>query len=375
MRQAVLQESLSGLRVRCLACARRCIIQPGKSGLCRVRTNSDGMLKLNSYGRIAVGHADVIEKKPAYHYRPGSKLLSIGTVGCNWFCDFCINSELSQSERIIGERHSPEGVVQLAKQNRCDGIAYTYNEPLIALEYAHDIGMAAHQNGLFNVIVSNGYGTPEAVDLLSEFADCVVVGLKANGSASFLRNHSRVPSTMPIFETLSGLKKNNIHIEISDLIIPTLGDSLEQAMTVSRWIVNTLGPDAPIHFVAYYPASKLSTIPMTPLDVLEAHCEVAANEGLRYVYVANFPGNEHENTYCPNCKQIAIERFGYDIQAWRLDQENKCMNCGYQLPIIGSKTYTAPEERYAPVIFPPFDLLYVCEGLSSSGEQPPEQLP
>jgi pyruvate formate lyase activating enzyme len=375
MRQTVLQESLSGLRVRCLACARRCIIHPGQNGLCGVRTNSDGILKLNSYGRIAVGHADVIEKKPAYHYRPGSKLLSIGTVGCNWFCDFCINSELSQTNKIIGERHSVEGVVQLAKQNRCDGIAYTYNEPLIALEYAHDIGMAAHQNGLFNVIVSNGYGTAEAVDLLSEFADCVVVGLKANGSESFLRNHSRVPSSMPIFETLSNLKKNNIHIEISDLIIPTLGDSLEQAMAVSRWIVNTLGPDAPIHFVAYYPASRLSTIPMTPLDVLEAHCEVAANEGLKYVYVANFPGNEHENTYCPNCKQTAIERFGYDIQAWRLDQENKCMNCGYQLPIIGSKTYTAPEERYAPVIFPPFDLLHVCEGLSSSGEQPPGQLP
>ena len=369
MPQTVLQESLSGLRVRCLACARRCIIHPGQNGLCGVRTNSDGILKLNSYGRIAVGHADVIEKKPAYHYRPGSKLLSIGTVGCNWFCDFCINSELSQTNKIIGERHSPEGVVQLAKQNRCDGIAYTYNEPLIALEYAHDIGMAAHQNGLFNVIVSNGYGTPEAVDLLSEFADCVVVGLKANGSESFLRKHSRVPSSMPIFETLSGLKKNNIHIEISDLIIPTLGDSLEKATTVSRWIVNTLGSDVPIHFVAYYPASRLSTIPMTPLDVLEAHCKVAAKEELRYVYVANFPGNEHENTYCPNCKQIVIERFGYDIQAWRLGQENKCMNCGYHLPIIGSRTYTAPEERYAPVIFPPYDLLHVCEGLSSSEEE------
>jgi pyruvate formate lyase activating enzyme len=327
------------------------------------------MLNLNSYGRIAVAYADVIEKKPIYHYRPGSKLLSIGTVGCNWFCDFCINSGISQTEKIAGENYGPEQVVQLAKQYKSEGIAYTYNEPLIFLEYARDIGIVAHQNGLFNVVVSNGYGTPEAVRFLSEFADCIVVGLKASASADFLTKHSRVPSTRPIFETLSELKKNNIHIEISNLVVPGMGDSLDQAAVLSRWIVDTLGPDTPIHFVTYFPSSKLSNVPMTPTNTLDAHCEVASKAGLRYVYVANFPGNERENTYCPNCKEIVVARFAYDIQAWRLDNENRCLNCGYKVPIIGSRTYTAPEERYAPVIFPPMDMIYVCEGLVSAGER------
>jgi pyruvate formate lyase activating enzyme len=371
--QRMLQEPLSNLRVKCLACARRCVIRSGGVGLCKVRTNSRGSLKLDTYGKIAVGHADVIEKKPAYHFWPGSKLLSVGTVGCNWLCDFCINSEISQTGVIFGESYNPDDVVQLAKQYRCDGIAYTYNEPSIFLEFARDIGVAAHQSGLFNVVVSNGYGTPEAVELFAEFVDCMVVGLKANASTSFLRKHSGVPSAEPIFETLSGLKKNNVHIEVSDLVVPVMGDSLDQAGTLSRWIVDMLGPETPVHFVAYYPSSKLSDVPMTPLNTLEAHCKAAYDAGLRYVYVANFPGNDHESTYCPRCKEIVIARFGYEIRTWRLDQKNRCLSCGQRIPMIGGPIYTPPEERYAPVIFPPMDMLYVCEGLASGREQDEEK--
>jgi len=206
---SVLCALLSHERLRCLACARRCVIGSGRSGYCHVRTNAGGVLALRNYGRVVTAHVDTIEKKPAYHFRPGSKLLSIGTVGCNWSCDFCINSSISQTCKIRGECLAPEDVIHLAEQYGCQGIAYTYNEPLVFIEFARDTGTLAHQAGLFNVVVSNGYGTPEAISALSEFADCVVVGLKASASPSFLKKHAGVRSPEPIFETMRSLHRKN----------------------------------------------------------------------------------------------------------------------------------------------------------------------
>jgi pyruvate formate lyase activating enzyme len=365
LQRKVLFEQLAPQRFRCVACARRCTIRRGDTGFCRFRANSDGTLLLNNYGRVVAAHVDTIEKKPVYHYRPGSKLLSIGTVGCNWRCDYCINPRVSQTDEIAGKKLSPEDVVRLAKQYGCHGIAYTYNEPLVFIEFARDIGIIAHREGLFNVVVSNGYGTPEAVDALSEFADCVTIGLKANASPSFLRKHAGVPSPKPIFETLLDLKRRTgIHIEISDLILDQRGDSPKHAKTLSRWICEQMGADTPLHFVKFFPSHKMDRIPPASSDVLEAHCSIAGEAGLRYVYIANSPGHKRENTYCPNCGNIVIARFGYSINDWRLDDNNRCKNCGFEVAVVGNLTYTPPEERYVPVIFPPMDLLYVCEGLS-----------
>jgi len=356
---------LPGHRLRCLACARRCVIEQGRRGFCRVRTNEDGALVAANYGRVVTGHIDVIEKKPAYHYRPGSKLLSIGTVGCNWSCDFCVNAQISQADEVTGKRFSPSDVIQLAKQYGCQGIAYTYNEPLVFIEFARDIGILAHREGLFNVVVSNGYGTPEAVDAALESADCIIVGLKANASPSFLRKHSGIPSPNPIFETLLDLKRRaGIHIEISDLILGQGGDSRSEARTLCRWIYRELGSETPLHFVRFYPSHQMNGAPPTSSSVLEAHYDIARKAGLRYVYIANFPGHERENTYCPNCGKIVIGRFGYGVQTWNLDSENRCKGCGQRIPIVGALTETPPEERYAPVVFPPMDMLYICEGLS-----------
>lgn len=361
----VLYKSLARKRLRCVACARRCIINLGKSGCCKVRANADGTLVMGNYGRVVTAHVDVIEKKPIYHYRPGSKLLSVGTVGCNWNCDFCINSTISQACEITGEKLSPDGIVRLAKRHGCQGIAYTYNEPLVFVEFARDTGIIAHQAGLFNVVVTNGYGTPEAVDALSEFADCITVGLKANASPSFLRKHARIPSPKPIFATLVDLKRRaNTHIEISDVVFERDGGSLRQARDLCRWIYGRIGADIPLHFVRFYPSYKMAVAPSTSSRVLEAHCNAAKRAGLRYTYVANFPGHERENTYCPNCGKTVIARFGYNVHAWNLDYQNKCDGCGYQIPLVGGLTRTPPEERYAPVVFPPMDMLYVCEGLS-----------
>ena len=350
--------------VRCLACGRRCTIDDGGAGFCGVRFNSNGALSASNYGRIATAHVDTIEKKPIYHYRPGSKLLSLGTVGCNWSCDFCINYHISQSGENIGQPRSPENVVQLAKQYRCNGIAFTYNEPLVYLEFARDIGILAHEEGLFNAVVTNGYGTPEAVDALSEFADCVVVGLKGNASADFLHKHSGVRDVEPVFDTISQLKKKTrIHLEISDLVVPQDGDSLEQARVLCTWINNEMGPDTPIHFISLHPSYKVNTISMTSQEVLEAHCKVATEAGLRYSYIANFPGHVGENTYCPNCKKIAVARLAYNINAWYLGKDNRCTTCGYKLPIRGGLVHTPYEECNAAVIFPPYDYQYLCEGL------------
>jgi len=351
--------------IECHACARHCTIRPGETGFCRVRTNENGKIKLLTYGRVVTAHVDTIEKKPAYHYRPGSNLLSLGTVGCNWTCDFCINYPISQSHEIKGEYFSLEAIIQFAKTYKCKGIAFTYNEPLIWLEFARDIGELAHREGLFNVIVTNGYGTAEAIDLMSTFADSVTVGLKANASQKFLKEHSGISDPEPVFTSLQRLKRRNVHLEISDLIIPQGGDSLEEASHLCKWIRSELGPDTPIHFISFIPSYKMSTVQATSQTVLEAHCKTALESGLRYVYIANFPGHKRENTYCPNCNGIVIARFAYGIHRWNLDNENRCKACDYKIPIIGCLTQTPPEDRYAPVIFPPMDLLYVCEGLTA----------
>jgi pyruvate formate lyase activating enzyme len=363
--EALLYTRLSGKKLRCLACARRCQIDRGGRGYCRVRLNSNGRLVLGNYGRVVTAHIDTIEKKPVYHYRPGSKLLSIGTVGCNWSCDYCFNACISQADEISGEELSPQDLVRLAKKYGCQGIAYTYNEPLVFLEFASDTGILAHQEGLFNMVVTNGYGTPEAVKALSQFADCVTVGLKANASQGFLRKHSDVLASKPIFRTLVGLKRRTgVHIEISDLVLGQGGDSPSKARTLCRWIHREMGPDTPLHFVRFHPSHQMREAQSTTSSVLETHYHMAAETGLRYVYIANVPGHERENTFCPNCGKMVIGRFGYEIRTWNLDEENRCKGCGYGIPIVGGLTENAPEERYAPVVFPPMDMLYVCEGLS-----------
>ena len=361
----VLYKQLTRGRLRCIACARCCIVDLGEAGFCGVRANVCGALALGSYGRVAAAHVDTIEKKPIYHYKPGSKLLSIGTIGCNWDCDFCINSPISQTSEITGQALSPDGIVRLAKRYGCQGIAYTYNEPLVFIEFARDIGLIAHRAGLFNVVVSNGYGTPEAVDALSQFADCVAVGLKASASSSFLRKHAGVRSIQPIFQTLLGIKrKANIHVEISDVVFEPDSGSLRRARDLCRWVYRKMGQNTPLHFVRFYPSHKMCASQPTSSGLLEEHYDIARRAGLRYVYVANYPGHERESTYCPNCGNKVIGRFGYGIQAWNLDSKNRCKSCGSAISIVGTLTETPAEERYAPVIFPPMDMLYVCEGLS-----------
>jgi len=336
--------------VRCTACARYCQIGEGQIGLCGIRDNHGGKLYLSNYGRVIVGNVDPIEKKPVMHYRPGSKIFSIATTGCNWLCRYCQNYDISQRRKVEGEEYTPREIVELAKRTGSQGIAYTYNEPTIFLEYAHDVGLEAHKEGIFNVFVSNGFGTPEGVKLMSEFLDCITVDFKGNGQPSFLRRYVGIPGPEPIFETLNALRKSHVHIEVTDLVVPTVGDNLEEARKLSKWVRDNLGEDTPMHFLRFHPDYKMMEFMPTPIATLERHYAVAKEEGLRYVYLGNVPGHPYENTYCPSCGTLLVKRYGFEITGWHLTGDGRCPKCGEKIPIAGSLEQSYREFRYFSVI-------------------------
>jgi len=351
MKEAVLYERLQNNRVRCTACARYCNIPENMIGLCGIRKNIEGKLYLLVYGKIIASHIDPIEKKPLVHFHPGSKVLSIATTGCNWLCQYCQNFDISQRRKVEGMDVNPEDVVEMAIKTRSEGITYTYNEPTIFIEFARDVGVIARKNGLFNTFVSNGYLTPEAIKMLTEFLDAITVDFKGNAEKNFMQKYIIVPGPEPIFDALLELKKTNIHVEITDLVVPQIGDNIESARKLARWIYENLGLDTPLHFLRFHPDYKLQNLPWTPVETLEKHWKVAKEEGLRYVYIGNVPGHPLENTYCPECGNVVIERFSFDITGWYLDEENRCKYCGYKLPIIGKLSKNVTKPRFLPVFW------------------------
>jgi pyruvate formate lyase activating enzyme len=519
-------------KIVCTACARYCKIGEGQVGLCGIRGVHDGKLWLYVYGRVITGHVDPIEKKPVQHYRPGSKIFSIATTGCNWLCRYCFvaetpietnmgiisigsifnsasptdrpeirlasrvkvrthanrwrivrkayrhwysgsivhvvaqhgtafrvtpnhgifvptrdgtvarreagsltegdqliiprliesrpivrhptwvlagggeeerdaaanaerteiaaasvpververdqyvgnvynievegdhsytangfavancqNFDISQRRKVEGIEVEPPDVVRMTLEQGCQGLAYTYNQPTIFIEFARDIGMLARKAGLINIFVSNGYDTPETVAEMAKFLDCVTVDFKGSGETDFVRKYINIPNADPIFQTILDMRDTKkIHIEITDLIVPQVGDSLDAARHLSKWVYDHLGPDTPIHFLRFHPDYKMMEFPWTPVETLEKHCAVAKEAGLKYVYVGNVPGHPLEHTYCPGCGAVAVKRFGFDITGWYLDKENKCKKCGTKIAIVGSLEKTARENRFYGVL-------------------------
>src|ERR687897_1791912 len=228
------------------------------------------------YGRINAGHIDPIEKKPVTHYMPGSSIYSIATTGCNWLCKYCQNYDISQRRKIEGTEMTPKLVVKTALNYGVQGIAYTYNEPSIFIEFAKDCGIEAHKKGLFNIFVSNGYDTPQSIDMMSKFLDCITVDFKGSGEEKFVRQYIGIPNSKPVFESIKQIKETtNIHIEITDLIVPQVGDNLEAARKLCKFIYNELGPDTPIHFLRFHPDYKMMEFESTPIDILEKHYVIA----------------------------------------------------------------------------------------------------
>jgi pyruvate formate lyase activating enzyme len=323
-------------RIKCTACARYCEIPEGKDGLCGIRGVANGRLQLYAYGRIIAGHIDPIEKKPVTHYMPGSSIYSIATTGCNWLCKYCQNYDISQRRKIEGTEMTPKLIVKTAINHGVHGIAYTYNEPSIFIEFAKDCGIEAHKKGLFNIFVSNGYDTPQSIDMMSKFLDCITVDFKGSGEEKFVRQYIGIPNSKPVFESIKQIKETtNIHIEITDLIVPQVGDNLEAARKLCKFIYNELGPDTPIHFLRFHPDYKMMEFESTPIDILEKHYVIAKEEGLRFAYLGNVPGHFLENTYCPECNNVVVKRYGFNILSWNLDSDNCCNQCKYAIPIKG----------------------------------------
>jgi pyruvate formate lyase activating enzyme len=340
-KEATLYTRLPSGRLRCTACARFCEIPEGKVGLCGVRGVVDSKLRLFVYGRVIAGHIDPIEKKPVTHYRPGSSIFSIATTGCNWLCKYCQNYDISQRRKIEGTEMTPEQVVDSAVNYGAEGIAYTYNEPSIFIEFARDCGIQAHKRGIFNIFVSNGYDTIESVNMMKDFLDCITIDFKGSGKQEFVRQFIGIPNADPIFQTLKNIRdKTTIHTEITDLIVPEVGDDLDAARKLCRFIYDELGPDTPIHFLRFHPDYKMMEFGNTPIETLEKHHSIAKEIGLKYAYVGNVPGHPLEHTYCPECKNIVVERYGFSIGSWNLDANNCCNRCGYPIPIIGKPNKT-----------------------------------
>jgi pyruvate formate lyase activating enzyme len=335
MKEAFLYSADKG-RIRCTACSRYCLLGEGQTGFCGIRKNIGGHLFLLSYGRAAAVAVDPIEKKPLYHYLPGGRVLSLATSGCSWACKYCQNYDISQRREITGDYLEPEDVVSMALQSGSDGISYTYNEPSIFAEYAHDIGILAKKRGLFSTFVSNGYESSESISYLREFLDAISIDFKGNGNDIFGRKYIGIMSYAPVFETLKRLKAAGIYTEITDLVVPVkgVGDNPDDARNLAVWIRENLGKDVPLHFTRFHPDYLMMDVPATPIETLERHHSIAKEEGLKFVYIGNVPGHPLENTYCPNCGKELVKRFGFHITSYKITEDGRCPFCGEDMHII-----------------------------------------
>ncbi|MEM5872449.1 MAG: AmmeMemoRadiSam system radical SAM enzyme [Candidatus Aenigmatarchaeota archaeon] len=337
MKEAIFYKKLRNA-VKCNLCARGCVIPEGQLGFCRTRKNINGKLYSLVYGKLCSVAIDPIEKKPLYHFAPGSHTLSISTVGCTFNCRFCCNYEISQEwKEIVGEEYLPKDIVEIALNHKCEGISYTYTEPTVQFEFSLDTAKIAKQKGLYNMWVSNGYTKPEAIKQISKYLDAVTLDFKGSANEEFYKKYSLVPKVEPMFDALLAYKQNKVYIEITNLIIPKIGDNLQDLKKLCKWIVDNLGSETPFHILQFFPTYKLLDLPRTPLETLEKAYDVAKKEGLKYVYVGNVFGHKYENTYCPKCKNVLIERTILGVTNFFLKKDLRCPNCKTKIPIFGEK--------------------------------------
>ena len=336
-KETLIYEKLDDNKVKCGICPRRCLINPGNIGNCGSRQNIDGILYSLTYGLISSVAIDPMEKKPLYHFYPGHSILSISSVGCNFHCRHCQNSSISQVKATNhGLREmSAEKIVKHAKNNNCGHIAYTYNEPLIWLEFILDVAKLAHKNGIKNVLVTNGYVTLEAFDLIKNYIDAANVDVKAFRD-EFYKEIVGVPSVKPVLDTVKTMFNSNVLVEITNLIIPTKNDNMGDIKALCEWIKTELSDEVPLHFSAFRPMYKLMNVPSTPKSTLDEAYKVASDVGLKHVYVGNVYDPDKNTTFCPNCNAIVIERRGYSISCKNLTSNNTCKKCNTSINVVGT---------------------------------------
>jgi len=334
MREAMLYEKLVNSAVRCHVCQWRCVIRPDKYGLCRMRHNVEGSLEVLNYGKVSSVAVDPIEKKPLFHFHPASRVFSLGSWGCNFQCKHCQNWQISHQVDGMVERASqnisPEEAIKLTKQHGCDGIAWTYNEPAIWLEYTLDSAKLAKKENLYTVYVTNGFSTEEALDVMGPYLDVWRVDLKGF-SDSLYQGLAKVIRWRKILDVARRAQdKWKMHVEVVTNIIPTLNDDDEQLEGIARWIRDDLGELTPWHVTRFHPQYQMQHLPPTPISTIERACEIGKRAGLRFIYAGNMPGHNGENTVCYSCGKLAVERTGYHTRITGLDG-SKCRYCGADL--------------------------------------------
>lgn len=323
-------EKLPNRKIKCNLCPRECVIDDLERGYCGVRENRGGTYYTLVYGNPCSAHLDPIEKKPLFHFMPGTLAFSIATVGCNVFCKFCQNWQISQArpEQIDSLDMPPESVVETAVQRQCTSIAYTYTEPVVFTEYMYDTAKAGQKQGIKSVMISNGYIQKQPMKELCGVLDAVKVDLKA-----FTQRFYRelvAGELRPVLDTLAFLRQQDMWTEIVYLIIPGQNDDSKELDQLTKWIVKEMGPDTPLHFSRFYPQYRLKNLPATPVSTLEMARKIALDNGLYYVYIGNVPGHEAENTYCPSCNRLLIKRVGYRITQNTI-QNNHCPDCNRRI--------------------------------------------
>lgn len=331
MKEAFFYEKLDNLAVKCFLCPHECLINNNDTGVCSVRKNQGGTLFSLVYGKTIAENTDPIEKKPLYHFMPGTKSFSLSTVGCNLKCRHCQNYEISQMPRdrkmISGRDTSPEELVRFAKNNSCDSISFTYSEPTIFYEFAHDIAKLSKAQGLKNIMVTNGYINRKPLEEIAPYIDGANIDLKAF-SQEFYRKICGA-RLQPVLDSIRLYKKLGIWIEITTLIIPGLNDKEDELQNLAEFIVS-IGNNIPWHVTAFYPTYNLLEKPRTSIDQLIKARKIGINAGLRYIYTGNIPGYEGENTYCYKCKKLLIERTGFKVENYNI-KDGFCPECNKKI--------------------------------------------
>ena len=344
-REAMLYEPGRSGRLHCRLCAHGCRIRPGQFGSCGVRQHIDGRLITHAYGKAVALNVDPIEKKPLYHFLPGSLALSVGTVGCNFQCGFCQNWQISQVREldgpsIPGRRAEPAQLVEQAQAHGCRTIAYTYNEPTIFFEYAYDTAVLAHQRGLHNIFVTNGYMTAEALETIAPVLDAANVDLKAFSDDFYRRSCGA--SLQPVLETIRRMRELGLWLEVTTLVVPGSNDSAEELGRIAGFIAG-VDRAIPWHISRFRPDHEAQDLPATPLDTLHRAFDIGKRKGLKYVYLGNVPGWETD-TLCPACGEPIIRRSGMLLDQLRLE-DGHCPVC--RAPIDGLFDGAEAERLYA----------------------------
>ncbi len=323
--------------VACKLCPNYCVLKSGEIGKCGARKSEGGTLYSLVYGGLSAMTPDPIEKKPLFHFWPGSGAYSISSTGCTMSCLHCQNWHISQAgveeSRNLREV-TPEDVVKAAKKAGCKSVAYTYNEPLTFYEFILDCAKVAHSEGIFNVLVTNGYITLKALEPLAPLIDAANVDIKAI-TDKFYKEVCGVPRVKPVLEATKYMKDHGVYIECTNLIIPGYNDTPEEIRQLAEWVLNELGADTPLHFSRFHPMYELSHVKSTPVETVTNARDTAIEVGLQYVYCGNIPGNEGENTFCPNCGNNVIGRIGFSINRWDMNKKNVCKNCGTSINVRG----------------------------------------